>query len=307
KMRTIEGMPFQTYQLALDIIKKDRIEKVAAVNAQRERIANVLKKPGMTPDSHRVKEMRAHLEYLRVQSDMNNPRVKYNFDRGIIGMQKPVYRFLLNRKWREYRRPILMQRLTQMNVVPDLLPQIDPVVDVQVRFQGRDVQPGAYVESIQSETPPTFKVFPFEAGQMLCTVAIVDLDVPNVEKDRFDYRLHWLVSNIHISPAQTQAIGTGAQPSDTIVDWLPPHVQKGSPYHRYAMIVFKQPGSIDVSPLKGNIKRDGFVLRSFQSKQKLETIGAFMWRGQWDAHTTQLMQKHGLEGWDKMFVRKKDV
>jgi large subunit ribosomal protein L35 len=93
----------------------------------------------------------------------------------IVGMQKPVYRFLLNRKWREYRRPILMQRLTQMHVVPDLLPQIDPVVDVQVRFQGKDVQPGAYVESLQSETPPTFKVFAFEAGQMLCTVAIVDL------------------------------------------------------------------------------------------------------------------------------------
>jgi len=83
KMRTIEGMPFQTYQLALDVIKKDRIEKIAAVNAQREKIMNVLKKPGMTPDSQRVREMRSHLEYLRVQSDMNNPRVKYNFDIGI--------------------------------------------------------------------------------------------------------------------------------------------------------------------------------------------------------------------------------
>ena len=89
-------------------------------------------------------------------------------------MQKPVYRFLLDRKWREYRRPILMQRLTQMNVVPDVLPKLDPVADVQVRFRGRDVQPGAFVDSLQSELPPTFKVIPFKQGAMLCTVAIVD-------------------------------------------------------------------------------------------------------------------------------------
>lgn len=85
----------------------------------------------------------------------------------------------MNRKWREYRRPVLMQRLTQMNVVPDLLPKIDPVVDVQVRFRGRDVQPGAFVESLQSNMPPTFKVIPFEAGEMLCTVAIVDIGAPS--------------------------------------------------------------------------------------------------------------------------------
>ena len=26
-----------------------------------------------------------HLEWLKVQADINNPRVKYNFDRGISG------------------------------------------------------------------------------------------------------------------------------------------------------------------------------------------------------------------------------
>ena len=131
-------------------------------------------------------------------------------------------------------------------------------------------------------------------------------DVPNVKTDSFDYRLHWLVSNIHISPAQTQAVGTSALPSDTIVDWLPPHVQKGSAYHRYAMIVFKQPGRIDAEALKGTIKRDGFIMRSFESKQKLEPIGAFLFRGQWDEHTKQVMQDNGLDGWDKMFVRRKE-
>ncbi|KAI5790136.1 phosphatidylethanolamine-binding protein [Geopyxis carbonaria] len=306
KLRTLEGMPFQTYQLALNLIKKDRDEKIVEINEQRQKIANALKKPQAAANDRSIKAMQKHLEYLRIQADINNPRVKYNFDRGIIGTNRPVYRFLMDRKWREYRRPVLMQRLTQMHVMPDVLPKIDPIVDVQVRFQGRDVQPGAFVDSAQSERPPTFKVIPFQQGQMLCTVAIVDPDVPDFQNDKFNYRLHWLVSNIPISPTQTQAIGTQAKPSDTLVEWLPPHVQKGSPYHRYAMLVFRQPGKIDSTTLGGEIKRDGFNLRSFQAKQNLENIGAFMWRAQWDDNMKDVMQRNALPGWDMMFVRQKN-
>lgn len=89
-------------------------------------------------------------------------------------MNKPIYRFLMNRKWREYRRPILMQRLTQMHIMPDILPSIDPVVDVQVRFAGRDVAPGKIVEAANSERAPTLKIIPFKPGTMYCTVAVVD-------------------------------------------------------------------------------------------------------------------------------------
>ena len=136
----------------------------------------------------------------------------------------------------------------------------------------------------------------------------LDTDVPNVDRDRFDYRLHWLVANIKISPTQTQAVGDWTRSPDTLADWLPPHVQKGSPYHRYSLVVFKQPrGAMDVSGLADKIKRHRFNLRSFKAKHTLEPIGAFMWRAQWDEHTKDLMQRHGLPGWDAMLVRKKAV
>jgi large subunit ribosomal protein L35 len=89
-------------------------------------------------------------------------------------MNKPIYRFLMNRKWREYRRPVLMQRLKQMHLTPDLLPKIDPVVDVQVRFAGRDVAPGKIVDSLQSERAPTIKIIPFTPGTKYYTVVVVD-------------------------------------------------------------------------------------------------------------------------------------
>ncbi|KAL7271262.1 mitochondrial 54S ribosomal protein YmL35 [Rhizina undulata] len=306
RLRTIESMPFQTFQLALDVIRKDREEKLEQIKVQRERLQNVLKYTGAKPTDKRVVSMVKYLEDLKVKADINNPRVKYNFDNGIIGLHKPIYRWLADKKWREMRRPILMQRITQMNVIPDVLPHIDPVVDVQVRFQGKDIQPGAFVESLKSERAPTFKVIPFSPEEMLCTVAIVDPDIPDIENDTFKYRLHWLVSNIFISPRRTQAIGTGSWPSDTITPYLPPHVQKGAPYHRYSMFVFKQPAKLDAEGIKPQIDRDTFNMRSFSAKHKLEPIGVFMFRGKWDDGTQQVMQKHGIEGWDKMFVGAKE-
>ena len=116
------------------------------------------------------------------------------------------------------------------------------------------------------------------------------------------------MANIKISPTQTQAVGDWARTPDTLVDWLPPHVQKGAPYHRYSLIVFKQlHGAMDVSGLANKTKRDGFNLRRFQTMHALEPIGAFMWRAQWDEHTKDLMQRHRLPGWDSMLVRKKAV
>ena len=114
-------------------------------------------------------------------------------------------------------------------------------------------------------------------------------------------------SNIPISPMQTTAVGRLAKPADTIVPYLPPHAQKGAPYHRYTMIVFEQPGKINTTSLEGSISRDNFTMRSFQDINKLHPIGAFMWRVEWDSHTKEIMQKHNLPGWDIMYKRIKDV
>jgi len=89
KLRTIESMPFQTYQLALDVIRKDREEKTKAVARQRKKISLVVANSGDTPNPHRITELKQHLEYLQVQADINNPRVKYSFDRGICAMPHP--------------------------------------------------------------------------------------------------------------------------------------------------------------------------------------------------------------------------
>ena len=76
-------MPFQTYQLAMDYIRKDREEKDRLVSLQRWKIDKALKKPEMTSERREIKSRVRHLEYLKIQADINNPKVKYNFDQGI--------------------------------------------------------------------------------------------------------------------------------------------------------------------------------------------------------------------------------
>lgn len=83
KRRTLEDMPFQTYQLALDVIRDDRKEKIQSIAEMRTRIENVKKYAADGPEKEEsLKSMIAHLEYLKIQADINNPRVKYNFDNG---------------------------------------------------------------------------------------------------------------------------------------------------------------------------------------------------------------------------------
>lgn len=118
-------------------------------------------------------------------------------------MSKPIYRYLADKQWRSYKRNVLMQRITQMSVVPDVLPTIDPTFSVALSFRQRAVQHGDFVDSRVSESPPHLRIQKYKKGEVLVTVAVVNADVPNVEKDGFDYRCHFLAGNVRLSPTDT--------------------------------------------------------------------------------------------------------
>jgi large subunit ribosomal protein L35 len=221
-------------------------------------------------------------------------------------MNKPIYRFLADRKWREYRRPVLVQRITQMNVIPDVLAYIDLTADVRLMFNKRNIAPGDFVESTMSETAPRLNVQLFEKGQKLVTVAVIDSDVPNLEKDGFEYRCHFLAVNIPISPTATSIdLGKLAKDSQVILPWKAPYAQKGSPYHRLSTFVLEQRrGEMpDVADLQTKTKPENFILRSFQSRHDLQPIGAHLFRTKWDEGMADVMTRAGVEGVDVQLKR----
>lgn len=93
--QTIEKMPFQMYQLALEFINQDRKEKLQQIKKTQEKIKTTLSVPGADPNSTRILSLKRYLERLRILADINNPRVKYNFENGISKFHKTMWETVL--------------------------------------------------------------------------------------------------------------------------------------------------------------------------------------------------------------------
>jgi large subunit ribosomal protein L35 len=219
-------------------------------------------------------------------------------------MNKPIYRHLAENKWRSYKRKVLVQRLTQMTVVPDVMPAIDPVVSSTLMFGRRKVQHGEIVDSRVSEIAPVINIQPYDAGERLYTIAVIDPDVPNVEKDGYDFRCHYLASNIRISPTETMVrLGDLSEETQVILPWLAPYSQKGIPYQRLAVVIMEQPAREAAADATG--PRSQEILRSFATTQRLEPVGADLFRTTYDEGTAGVMERAGIPGGDVEFKRKK--
>jgi large subunit ribosomal protein L35 len=222
-------------------------------------------------------------------------------------MNKPIYRYLADKKWRSYKRLITIQRITTMNVIPDVIPSIDPVVEVNIAFAGHVIPPGDFVYSRRSEHSPTVRIQSFDKGEKLVTIVAMDSDVPDLKKDGFTYRCHGIWSNVAVTPTSGTIVVKELSSDKTPLPWLPTFAQKGSPYHRISLFVLEQPEgkAIDTEAISQTVERDGFVLRSFITKHRLTPIGVTMFRSEWDEGTAGVMQRANIPGADIVFKREK--
>ena len=225
-------------------------------------------------------------------------------------MNRPIYRYLADRKWRAYPRRVLMQRISQHHLVPDILPHLDPTAAVSLGFGRRKVQPGEIVDSRVSEMPARLNIQVHDKGERLVTIAVVDPDVPDVESDSFASRCHFLAINIPITPTNSSIPLAKLKNAEHIVQsWLPPFAQKGSPYHRLAVFVMQQngPEPMDLAHFqKWQTKRDGWTLKQLMTHhQMLKPIGVFLFRTVWDEGTDGVMKRAGVKGVEVELIRKK--
>ncbi|KAJ5719342.1 hypothetical protein N7493_007797 [Penicillium malachiteum] len=308
-----EQLPYQCFQEARKVLLGDRVQKLEEIESMRQKIARLEAQPveagGENSRKSRLTAMQLHLENLKVLADINDPLVKRKFEDGLGDMSKPIYRYLADRKWREYRRKILVQRITQMNVIPDVLAHCDPVVDTKIYFGKRQVQPGDYVLAKDSATAPKLDIQLFERGEKLVTIAVVDPDVPNVEADGFDFKMHYLAVNVPISAVSTKVdLAQLSTDSQVVLPWAAPVAQKGSPYHRLSLFVMEQKDSqpLDFAAVKAKeTERENLLLRALQVRYHLKPIGAHLFRSQWDETTLEVMKQIGFSEADVELRRKK--
>ena len=195
-----------------------------------------------------------------------------------------------------------------MKVVPDVVPNVDPILDVKIAFGKKVIPSGEFVPSHISENPCQLTLQSFDRGEKLVTVAVVDPDVPNLETDSFDTRCHFLASNIAISATKPLVdLATLSPDSQVLLPWVPPYAQKGSPYHRLSIIILQHKDNIpiDLEVAMKRVQRDGFTVRSFMSRHLLTPISASLFRTQWDESMAAVMERAGIEGSGIELKRKK--
>ena len=106
---------------------------------------------------------------LQVKSELNEPEIQKNFKLGnsknnhwifileeilidftIVDMSKPVYRYMSQKQFEKAPKSKLMERLTQMNVIPDILaPGLNPTVEIAVNLPEGQIEPGVFIKPEQ--------------------------------------------------------------------------------------------------------------------------------------------------------------
>ncbi|KAL2197538.1 phosphatidylethanolamine-binding protein [Corynascus similis CBS 632.67] len=320
-----EQLPYQCFQEARKILAQDREEKVAKIVAETAKIKRLeatdasVYRGGEAYKQRRLESLRKYVEELKILADINDPMVKRRFEDGQGDMNKPVYRYLAHRKWCSMARKIIMQRIEQFHIVPDLLPKFEPVMDVKMTFRGYKAPPGAIMDSRITETAPTLQMQVFDKGERLFSIVVLDADVPDPENDSFKKRLHYMATNITWSPTKdtlplgqigSDAASASPDSGALAVPWLPPTAQKGSPYHRLAVFILQHTNNtpLDTAKLQelyNGQGRDGFSLKSFRDKFDLNPVGFTMFRTVWDDNMADVMARHGIPGADVEFRHKR--
>lgn len=83
-----EQLPYHCFQEARKVLAEDREEKIQLIKTERLRIANLLAqdaaniKGGEPMKQRKLNNMRQHLEWLKIQADINDPLIKKKFEDG---------------------------------------------------------------------------------------------------------------------------------------------------------------------------------------------------------------------------------
>ncbi|KIK67118.1 hypothetical protein GYMLUDRAFT_851474 [Collybiopsis luxurians FD-317 M1] len=263
------------YDEALKIIMRDSEEltleagKLWKEITQLEARAQVEEAEG---HSEALQNTLSHLETLRkkhhivsVQSQINLPSTRWTVANAQFDPTIPAHRHLAEQRWRgEGALDLLMERLHQMHIIPDLLPGIHPSLDLHVtvpyplhkqfkrsvKSGGKStlgVEPGSFLSPTQTARAPGLWAHCWHLDVRLYTMVMLDPDVPDEENQSFTTYLHWMKPNIPISALTLPRGHIPFSLLNSHTAYIPPHPQQGTPYHRYTILLLPQPAKSQYS------------------------------------------------------------
>ncbi|EAU80267.2 hypothetical protein CC1G_13488 [Coprinopsis cinerea okayama7 len=321
------------YDLALEVLRKDSLalkEEIAelkkAIESEEKRYQELVKVEGKNEHGEayaldlELEKKRQKLHILQVQSEVNLPDVRWKVANAMVDMNIPSHRHLVEQKWRkDGDLDLLMERIYQMKVVPDVLPVIRPSLDLHLATQAPSrltptfktvklVEPGVFLAPRLTVEPPRLYANVFHTDTRLYTLMLVDPDVPDESTASYTTYLHWLQPNVPLTATHTSQI----LDLNNHTKYIPPHPQRGTPYHRYTVLLLPQPPleggeytknvearanpgvptskKLDI-PVVSDAERLGFNVRQFCQTWGLDAStggGLHMFREVWDEEVSKI-------------------
>ncbi|KAJ2808749.1 Phosphatidylethanolamine-binding protein 1 [Coemansia guatemalensis] len=166
---------------------------------------------------------------LPVGPDPNNPLAPYLLD----DSQKSSSP--LSTKKSSTALASIVSDLKDANIVPDILSSgFVPEFNITIAFNGKFIEMGQLLSISDVQAEPTIE-FDAPNGQYF-TIAIVDPDAPSVSRHGYRSYRHYLISNLSDNSA-----------TDVLTPYQPPSPSFASGAHRYAVVVFRQHGRVELS------------------------------------------------------------
>lgn len=240
----------------------------------------------------------AEIRALEVSSLVNDPATRRLFRQsgGVGMMDRPVMRHLAQKRWeKEGGLDLLMQRVEQMGVVPDIIGGIKGSLPIRFAVGGKVVEPGSRQLPSAYDTPPTLHVQILDdAEEGLYTLLMVDPDSPQYETQSYAQRIHYLKSDIPLTVQSGETDLFSSEVGSEVLNWEPPLPPRGSGLHRYVFFLLRQPSSSALPT-----EREGSELRTLLDKGY--TVSAVsLFRSQWSAEENSYIEEtyrgvHGTE------------
>ncbi|CAD6563771.1 MAG: hypothetical protein TREMPRED_001373 [Tremellales sp. Tagirdzhanova-0007] len=235
------------------------------------------------------------IDQLEIEAHVNDPAVRQTFreSKGRGMLDQPVMRHLAERRWRkEGGLDLVMGRVYQNKVVPDLVPDLGPTSPLNLTLATGLVEPGAIIDPSDFLSPPkvTFQTFshpseptasdPTPTG--LYTILVIDPDSPSPQTQSFTQRLHFLKTDIPLSILTGETDVMSDDIGRILTPWEPPAPECGSGRHRYVFILLHQNSSS--SPGQTSPRREDFDYRAFVTEHGFTNnslIGINLFRAIW--------------------------
>ncbi|KAJ3980247.1 phosphatidylethanolamine-binding protein, partial [Lentinula detonsa] len=236
---------------------KELGKKIDALETEAEEVKDNTEK--LNEILKELEAMRERYHILSVQSQINMPSVRWTVANAQLDPWSPAHLHLAEQRWRgEGGLDILMERLHQMHVVPDLLPGIHPSLDLHVtvpyplnkqfkrsmKSGGKSivgVEPGSFLSPTQTARAPGLWAHAWHSDVRLYTMVMLDPDVPDQETRSFTTYVHWMKPNIPVSAVAEPRAFISPALLNSHTTYVPPHPQQGTPYHRYTILLLPQP------------------------------------------------------------------